>query len=608
MSTKRLLATAVLGACLVAGIVAAPTIAGATTGSIVTPTPFPQRSSAQAGAVWLANQLTPSGYIPGNAPGQANLAFTANTVLALAAAGTDLPQANAALTYLGGHVDDYVTVSGSDGPAQLALLILDAHALGANPYSFGGADLVSRLLATEQPSGLFGTQDPTFDGAYRQGLALSALAAAGVTDHAQLATAETWLSAQQCGNGGWSTDVAINPCTGDPTAFAGADTNTTAVAVQGLVAQGVLDSTSRTGALSYLTATQDSDGGWGYYANPTTIPGPTDPNSTALVIQALVAMGESPTAAPFVRLTGDPVSALASFQLGTGTNSGAFEFSHGGGADITATLQAVPAMAGVVNPFEASGGYWLAASDGGIFNYGVATFEGSHGGSHLNAPVVGLAATSDAGGYWLVASDGGIFTYGDATFEGSHGGSHLNAPIVGMASTSDGKGYWLVASDGGIFTYGDATFEGSHGGSHLNAPIVGMAATPDGKGYWLVASDGGIFTYGDATFEGSHGGSHLNAPIVGMAATPDGKGYWLVASDGGIFTYGDATFEGSHGGSHLNAPIVGMAATGDGDGYWLASSDGGVFNYGDAAFAGSHGGSHLNAPIVGLASSAARVG
>ena len=88
-----------------------------------------------------------------------------------------------------------------------------------------------------------------------------------------------------------------------------------------------------------------------------------------------------------------------------------------------------------------------------------------------------MSGTPDGNGYWLVASDGGVFTYGDATFEGSHGGSHLNAPIVAMASTGDGNGYWLVASDGGVFTYGDATFEGSHGGSHLNAPIVGVATS-----------------------------------------------------------------------------------------------------------------------------------
>ena len=35
-------------------------------------------------------------------------------------------------------------------------------------------------------------------------------------------------------------------------------------------------------------------------------------------------------------------------------------------------------------------------------------------------------------GYWLVASDGGIFGYGDAGFYGSHGGSPLNKPIVAI--------------------------------------------------------------------------------------------------------------------------------------------------------------------------------
>ena len=137
--------------------------------------------------------------------------------------------------------------------------------------------------------------------------------------------------------------------------------------------------------------------------------------------------------------------------------------------------------------------------------------------SHLNKPIVGMAATPDGKGYWLVASDGGIFNYGDAGFAGSTGSLPLNKPIVGMAATPDGKGYWLVASDGGIFNYGDAVFAGSAGSLPLNKPIVGMAATPDGKGYWLVASDGGIFNYGDAGFFGSTGNIHLNQPVVAMA-------------------------------------------------------------------------------------------
>ena len=68
-----------------------------------------------------------------------------------------------------------------------------------------------------------------------------------------------------------------------------------------------------------------------------------------------------------------------------------------------------------------------------------------------------MAATPDGGGYWLVASDGGVFSFGDAQFHGSTGGIALNKPIVGMAATPDGGGYWLVASDGGVFSFGDAT-------------------------------------------------------------------------------------------------------------------------------------------------------
>ncbi|HEX2698904.1 MAG TPA: Calx-beta domain-containing protein [Acidimicrobiales bacterium] len=159
-------------------------------------------------------------------------------------------------------------------------------------------------------------------------------------------------------------------------------------------------------------------------------------------------------------------------------------------------------------------------------------------------------------GYWLVASDGGIFAF-NVPFSGSTGAITLNKPIVGMAADPDGKGYWLVASDGGIFAF-DAPFFGSTGALKLNQPIVGMAATPSGKGYFLVASDGGIFAFGDAVFKGSTGATKLNKPIVGMATDPDGSGYFLVASDGGIFAF-DAVFKGSTGALKLNKPIVGMA-------------------------------------------------
>ena len=72
---------------------------------------------------------------------------------------------------------------------------------------------------------------------------------------------------------------------------------------------------------------------------------------------------------------------------------------------------------------------------------------GSTGGIQLNKPIVGMAATANGGGYWLVASDGGIFTYGDAQFWGSTGGIRLNEPIV--AHDADARRERLLAGRAG---------------------------------------------------------------------------------------------------------------------------------------------------------------
>jgi hypothetical protein len=62
------------------------------------------------------------------------------------------------------------------------------------------------------------------------------------------------------------------------------------------------------------------------------------------------------------------------------------------------------------------------ASDGPHLGCGDAGLYGSAG-APLNKPVVGMAATPVGGGYWLVASDSGVFSYGDAGFSWSAGGA-----------------------------------------------------------------------------------------------------------------------------------------------------------------------------------------
>ncbi len=229
-------------------------------------------------------------------------------------------------------------------------------------------------------------------------------------------------------------------------------------------------------------------------------------------------------------------------------------------------------------------GYYEVDAQGDVAAFGEAVCYGAMTGTRLNRPIVGMATDPATGGYWLVATDGGIFAF-NAPFLGSTGNIHLNQPIVGMSGDQSGQGYWMVASDGGIFAFGDAPFLGSTGNIHLNKPVVGMAVDPATGGYWLVASDGGIFSFGSAPFFGSTGNIHLNQPIVGMAPLADGSGYRLIASDGGVFAF-NAPFFGSTGNIHLNRPIIGGLEDPNTGGYWLIASDGGVFSF-NAPFLGS---------------------
>ncbi|MFJ7964500.1 prenyltransferase/squalene oxidase repeat-containing protein [Streptomyces sp. NPDC096324] len=133
------------------------------------------------------------------------------------------------------------------------------------------------------PSGLFGSADPTYDGVWRQSLALLAQHTVGVRPAAK---AVDWLTGQQCASGAYAAYRA------DATAACDAktqvDTNSTAAAVQALGALGGHDDATGK-AVTWLKSVQNKDGGWGYMAG-----GPSDTNSTSVVIGALKAVGKKP--------------------------------------------------------------------------------------------------------------------------------------------------------------------------------------------------------------------------------------------------------------------------------------------------------------------------
>jgi hypothetical protein len=94
-----------------------------------------------------------------------------------------------------------------------------------------------------------------------------------------------------------------------------------------------------------------------------------------------------------------------------------------------------------------------------------------------------MAATPSGRGYWLAATDGGVFAFGDAGWLGRPAGAQLRSAVVGIAASRSGRGYWLASSDGGVFSYGDAPFLGSSGG-RTPSRVVGIAA-----GQGLVSAD-----------------------------------------------------------------------------------------------------------------------
>jgi hypothetical protein len=261
-----------------------------------------------------------------------------------------------------------------------------------------------------------------------------------------------------------------------------------------------------------------------------------------------------------------------------------------------------------VTPSTGSHGYWLVGSDGGIFSFGSAPFDGSTGNLRLQRPVVGISPTSAEGGYWLVASDGGVFTFGNAGFYGSIPGlglapaqsaspNRLNEPIVGMVPSTDQKGYFMVGADGGVFTFGDAKFEGSCPGIGGCAGAA-VAVMPDGtgKGYWIVTSTGHVYSFGDATYHGAPGPQSV--PVTSAVRTPDGGGYWILLANGTVDAYGDAANLGSPSTGSGN-PATAIFTTSDGGGYWVAAANGAVYSFGDAPYKGGMNGTHLNGAIIG---------
>ncbi len=126
----------------------------------------------------------------------------------------------------------------------------------------------------------------------------------------------------------------------------GVDANATGLAIQALIAAGDFPtSTLVTKALTWLGTAQNDDGGFPYSPGPGAT---SDANSTAYVIQALLAAGEDPNGTAWTRNGKTPITYLLDRQL----PDGSFEWQAGEGSNLLATQQAIPALLGRAYPLS----------------------------------------------------------------------------------------------------------------------------------------------------------------------------------------------------------------------------------------------------------------
>jgi Peptidase A4 family len=252
-----------------------------------------------------------------------------------------------------------------------------------------------------------------------------------------------------------------------------------------------------------------------------------------------------------------------------GSDGGIFTFGSAQFHGSTGSLHLQRPVVGIV-PTADHGGYWLDASDGGVFAYGDTQFYGSIPGlgfhpagsglpNSLNAPIVGMVPSNDDNGYFMVASDGGVFAFGDAQFAGSCPGiGGCSGKAVAVMPDQSGHGYWLVTSSGNVYTFGDAPYFGAPG----HGIVTSAVPSPDGLGYQVLLANGQVYSYGDAAADGAPPATDFNGfdPATSIFSTSDGAGYWVTSGLGAVYNFGDAPNYGGMTGTRLNGPII--AATG----------------------------------------------
>ncbi len=292
-------------------------------------TPASEAKAATASLLYLQTQQSASnGSIP---LGSSTDSVSEEYAIGAAAAGYD-PKAlrngggPSVMTYLSTQAASACATAGGCG-----LLIQAVVAAHLNPSSFGGVNLLTTLKGMYK-AGVYGDGE-----AFTESLAIQGLVAAGQTVPA---AAIHHLVAAQDSDGGWDY-LLIKDDPNGSTDYDTSDTNSTAMVLMALNAAGT--SSRNASALAWLHTQQDGDGGFPYQAGAG-----SDPDSTALVLQALFATGQNPEAARWAPGGNTPLAEL----IATQDAGGGYTFPGNSGPDAFTTAQVPPALSRAPYPLD----------------------------------------------------------------------------------------------------------------------------------------------------------------------------------------------------------------------------------------------------------------
>lgn len=294
-------------------------------------------NAARKGVAYLKKQIHEDGGY-GSKDGASTVIETSQVIIAFEAAGEDpLPKSKAGKSPI-----DYLKINAKpladsntaiENTARIAQMIVALKAAGQDPSAFAGIDWLEVLSkARENATGWYGNY------AINHIWAMLAIESCGKkVDDVSI----EWLIDNQEDNGGYALDKKGGM---------GADSNTTALAIQALLGAGEKKTSQPVKkAIEFLKTQQNKDGGFPF-VTPSQYGTESDCGSTAWVIQALIAANEDIEGKTWVKAAVTPMGFLMSLQ----NADGAFMYQKVVPEDsVYSTTQAIPALMTKPFPFKA---------------------------------------------------------------------------------------------------------------------------------------------------------------------------------------------------------------------------------------------------------------